>query len=90
MLKNAKPMRVAGRRGSAKMARDARSDAMADPDTDITMEQCLAKFYACAATFDPDLTARRLSAHEVTVEIDAVAVLRNWLARYSDALHRRR
>jgi hypothetical protein len=62
---------------------------MADLDTQ-TMQQCLTKFFACAARHDPDLTARALAAHEVSPALDAVAVVRNWLARYTDALNRRR
>ena len=71
------------------MARDARSDAMPNCDTQA-MRQCLTEFYTCAATHDPDLTARGLAAHEVSDALDAVAVLRVWLHRYSEALHRRR
>jgi hypothetical protein len=62
---------------------------MPNPDSH-TMRQCLDELYALSAAHDPDLTARGLATHEVSEALDAVAVLRNWLQRYSDALHRRR
>jgi hypothetical protein len=62
---------------------------MPNPDTH-TMQQCLDEFLACAASHDPDLTARGLATHEVSDALDAVAVLRVWLQRYSEALQRRR
>jgi hypothetical protein len=59
------------------------------PDTHATRKS-FSDFYAFAAAHDPDLAARGLAAHEVSDTLDAVAVLRTWLQRYADALHRRR
>jgi hypothetical protein len=58
------------------------------PDTSTMLR--LHEFYAFAVAHDPDLTARRLALQDVSDTLDAVAVLRAWLQRYSDALHRRR
>jgi hypothetical protein len=54
------------------------------------MRQCLDEFYSFAAAHDPDLAARELAAHDLSATLDAVAILRTWLARYGDALQRRR
>jgi hypothetical protein len=66
---------------------------MSEPDATVpdsqAMPKCLSEFYAFAAAHDPDLTARGLPAHAVSETLDAVAVLRTWLQRYSDALHHR-
>jgi hypothetical protein len=54
------------------------------------MRRCLDEFYSFASAHDPDLAALELAAHDVSATRDAVAILRTWLARYGDALQRRR